>query len=381
MQDMERQVHASIFIPNFDRGGVERMMVNIARALQQQGLHVDFLTRHRNETYLKSLPSQVRLIALSASDTRKELTSYLSRVQPETILSSKPENDLIAIECVRKSSNKTRAYARLGTPLSPYYQWRRHHALKHWLQARALRRAYHQADGVICVSRCVADDLQKLLHLPESALHVLPNPTITSEIMLMADEPLDHPWFAPDQPPIILGAGRLSKVKNFPLLIRAFAQVRQQRPCRLVLLGSGKVRYQLLKLAQELGVDADVALPGFVSNPYTYMAKAALFVLSSNIEGSPNTLVEAMACGTPVVSTDCPCGPREILENGRHGLLIPMDDQQSMVSAITATLDSPPARGTLHAAVARYTIDNSALHYMKAMDLATPEAHSVMRLH
>lgn len=372
MKTPKKPVHASIFLPDFNDGGVERMMVNIARGLADKGLNVDFITQSAGRPYLEFIPESVRLIFLKTNNIKQELTSYLHMVQPEVLLSSKPENDLIAINCVRSSGSSTRVYPRLGAPQSPHYKMRRRYILKNWLRSRDIQKAYHQADGIICVSHGVAADVQRTSKLPASMMHAIPNPTVTPEIATLARENLDHPWFAANQPPVILGVGRLSRVKNFPLLLRAFADVRQERPCRLMILGSGKKRNQLLRLASRLGIDADFALPGFVSNPYMYMAKAALFVLSSNIEGSPNVLVEAMACGTPVVATDCPSGPREILEDGRHGYLIPMEDKQAMVAAINATLDAPPAPDTLQAAVERYTLHSSTLRYMEVMQLTAP---------
>ena len=152
-------------------------------------------------------------------------------------------------------------------------------------------------------------------------------------------EPFDHPWFAPGAPPVILGAGRLTEQKDFPTLIRAFALVRKKHPARLMILGEGEERSKLETLVQELGLEKEVSLPGFVDNPYKYMKRAAVFVLSSRWEGFPNVLVEAMALGTPVVSTDCPNGPAEILENGKWGELVPVGETQSLASAVLRTLD------------------------------------------
>ena len=154
-----------------------------------------------------------------------------------------------------------------------------------------------------------------------------------------SEEALDHPWFLPGEPPVILGVGRLTQAKDFPTLIRAFALVRKKHPARLMILGEGEERSKLETLVQELGLEKEVSLPGFVDNPYKYMKRAAVFVLSSKWEGFGNVLVEAMALGTPVVSTNCPSGPAEILENGRWGRLVPVGDVYALAEAIIETLD------------------------------------------
>jgi glycosyltransferase involved in cell wall biosynthesis len=145
---------------------------------------------------------------------------------------------------------------------------------------------------------------------------------------------------------VLIAVGRLQIQKDYPTLLRAFAQVRQKRPVRLLILGEGKERPMLEELIKTLGVEEDVSLPGFVMNPFAYMARASLFVLSSRWEGLPTVLIEAMCCGTPVVSTDCPSGPREILREGQYGQLVPVGEPTALARAIETTLDakasSPP---------------------------------------
>jgi glycosyltransferase involved in cell wall biosynthesis len=150
-----------------------------------------------------------------------------------------------------------------------------------------------------------------------------------------------HPWFAPDQPPVILGVGRLTAQKDFVNLLRAFAIVKQSRPSRLVILGDGPERAALGDLIDRLDLVSDVDMPGFDANPYSYMSRAAVFVLSSAWEGLPTVLIEAMACGTPVVATDCRSGPAEILVGGRFGELVPVGDAAALAAAILRTLERP----------------------------------------
>jgi glycosyltransferase involved in cell wall biosynthesis len=166
-----------------------------------------------------------------------------------------------------------------------------------------------------------------------------------TNIRQKAEEPLTHPWFSSNQPPVILAVGRLVKQKDFDTLIRAFGLVRKERPARLMVLGEGREREKLLALIKNLGLEQDVTLHGFVENPFKYIKHAAVFVLSSLWEGFGNVIVEAMALGTPVVATECPSGPSEILEEGKWGRLVPPGDVDALAQSIIDTLDdsNPPA--------------------------------------
>jgi glycosyltransferase involved in cell wall biosynthesis len=201
---------------------------------------------------------------------------------------------------------------------------------------------------------------------------VLDNPSVAPEVPALADAPLDHPWFHPGAPPVVLGVGRLSKQKDFPLLLRAFAEVRRVREARLLILGEGEERSSLATMIEALGLDADAALPGFVQNPFAYMARAAVFVLSSAWEGSPGALIQALACGAPVVATDCESGPREILQGGRFGRLVPTGDVTALAAAILATLDEP-RRAVPEEAWYRFSQDAAVDGYLRVLHPASDE--------
>jgi glycosyltransferase involved in cell wall biosynthesis len=230
-----------------------------------------------------------------------------------------------------------------------------------------MRMLYPSADAVVAVSNGVAQDLKKNAGLSPSLLRVIPNPVITPELISKAQEPLDHPWFKEGAEPVLLGVGRLTRQKDFPTLLRAFALVRKNRSCHLMILGEGRNRAALKTISAGLGIRDDVAMPGFMENPYPYMNKAALFVLSSRWEGSPNVLTEALALGTPVVSTDCPSGPKEILDHGRFGPLVPMGEPDAMAHAILTTLDAPLEKSLLKSAVRAYTVEESSRKYLKVL--------------
>jgi glycosyltransferase involved in cell wall biosynthesis len=237
-----------------------------------------------------------------------------------------------------------------------------------------MRRVYVEADAIVAVSNGVADDLATYIDIPRELITTVYNPMVHPDLQVKAREPLEHPWFAPGAPPVVLSVGRPGRQKDFPTLLRAFARIRAQRPARLMILGevsnSGKSmerRAKLMTLAAELGVADDIVLHGFVQNPFAYMVRASVLVLSSLYEGFANVLVEALACGCPVVSTDCPSGPAEILDNGRFGLLVPVGDDAAMAKAICTALDSPPDREQLRARAAMFSFDQAIDKYEEVL--------------
>jgi glycosyltransferase involved in cell wall biosynthesis len=231
-----------------------------------------------------------------------------------------------------------------------------------------MKRTYHLADSIVAVSHGLADDLANSLQCDRSTIDVIYNPVVTPALLAKAVEPLDHPWFQPNQPPVILAVGSLEPRKGFFTLVRAFARVRQVRPVRLVILGEGPDREPLKLLARSFGIDQDLDLPGFVENPYKYMKRARLFVLSSRSEGLPTVLIEAMAVGTQVVSTDCPSGPNEILEGGKWGTLVRIENDEQMAAAICDVIDGRARYGVEKRARA-FSLDNIVNSYL---DVALP---------
>lgn len=222
---------------------------------------------------------------------------------------------------------------------------------------------FHFADRVVAVSQGVADDLVNEISLPSSQIEVVYNPVVRPELHSLAAQPVQHPWLEAKSCPVIVAASKLKPQKDLPMLFRAFRLVRQRRAIRLLLLGEGPVRDSLLHLAKELGIETDIDLLGFVKNPFAFFSRCDLFVMSSAWEGLPTALIEALACGCPVVSTDCPSGPAEILDGGRFGRLVPIGDHKAMASAIEETLDSPPPREALLQRAANFSVKDSVDHY------------------
>ena len=190
------------------------------------------------------------------------------------------------------------------------------------------------ADKIIAVSEGVLEDLSSISLRAARKGRVICNPVVDSEISQGAEEPISHPWIEEKNVPVVLGVGRLAPQKNFDLLLRAFARMKKERDARLIILGDGSQRGQLESRIEALGIGNHVDLLGFVANPYPFMSGASLFTLSSDYEGFGTVLVEALACGSPVVSTGCPSGPREVLEDGKWGRLVPVGDEEALAAAM-----------------------------------------------
>ncbi|MCF6211553.1 MAG: glycosyltransferase [Gammaproteobacteria bacterium] len=351
-------------------GGVERMVLNLVEEFARRGYGIDLLLIRAEGEHLRELPEGVNVIRLGVKHTLasvRPLARWLRQNHPPVLLVAKDRAGRAALWARRLAGVDTRIAIRLGTNLSAALAGRGW--LRRITRTLPMRWSYRMAERVIAVSHGVAEDTARVTGLPPERISVAHNPVITSRLLALAEAPLDHPWLAEGEAPVILGAGRLTRQKDFPTLIRAFAQARAARPCRLIILGDGGQRDQLLALATELGVADDVDLPGFATNPYAWMRAADLFVLSSLWEGSPNVLTEAMACGTPVVSTDCPSGPRETLQDGRFGPLVSMGDPTAIGQAILDTLANPPSAETMQAAVTDFAVTRSADEYLDILSL------------
>jgi glycosyltransferase involved in cell wall biosynthesis len=348
--------------------GIGRVICNLANGVASHGVTVDLLVSHADSADLALLDGGVRVVTLGAHQGRAavaRLADYLQRERPTVLLGNREWANRQALAARRRAAVPVRLAFRVGSPPSAGLT-RRHWPSRLWHRAR-LHQTYRQTDRVIAISAGVATDVLALTRLPPERVVTLKNPSIPIDLDRLACAPAPHPWLDQRHEPVVLAAGRLVEVKDFVTLLRAFATLRRQRPARLVVLGEGPQRGALLSLAEQLGVAQHVALPGFSTNPVAWMARAALFVVSSRYEGGPNVLIEALACGTPAVSTDCPHGPREILDHGRWGRLVPVGDAPALAAAMAATLEAPLPAETLRAAMAPYRVDTAARAYLAAL--------------
>jgi glycosyltransferase involved in cell wall biosynthesis len=397
-----RSKHIAFFLDHLRGGGIQKLCLIIASALASRGHQVDLVVCDAEGPLRDELPERVRLTELRPSPTllarayalaadpmgmralvgfllrgRKtsptlpylpELGRYLRDERPDTLFTATPYMNIEAMLARRRAGVLSQLVVSEHNDLS------HGHPLGRGWRARLLwpmlSRAYREADAIIAVSQGVADDIVARTGISREHITTIYNPVVTPALLDKAREPLDHPWLQPGAPPVVLGAGRLGTAKDFPTLIRAFARVRRARPAHLIILGearnakkSAKRRAQLIALATELGVADDMVLPGYVPNPSAYMARAAVFVLSSVYEGFGNVVAEALACGCPVVSTDCPSGPAEILDSGKYGSLVPVRDDAALAEAISRTLESPPDRDLLRKRGMMFSVDRAVERY------------------
>lgn len=332
--------HLAIFLRTLIGGGAERAMVNLANNLTAEyNLRVDMVLAQAGGTYLSQVSPKVRILDLQAPklpSSLPKLISYLQHHRPNNLLSALHYPCEIALWAKYFSRVNTRVIVTEHNTLSLEAKYLPQLTAR--LTPWAAKLFYPWANEIVAVSQGVAKDLTQLTKLPSERIHIIYNPIITPEIIEQAKEPVEHPWFNQTEIPVILGIGRLMAQKDFPTLIRAFERIRQVQPALLVILGSGRERSNLDALVHELNLENYVAILNFQKNPYAYMARASVFALSSAWEGFGNVLVEAMAVGTPVVSTDCPSGPTEILAHGKYGSLVPVGNSEAMAEAILKVL-------------------------------------------
>lgn len=362
----------AILFPSLRRGGVQRSMTNLAQSLSKHGYSVYLVVAQVDENFRSQIPQELGVVNLNARSMFRALPAlvrYLKQDRPACLISSQMHVNLNAIIACQLS--RTDSFLVISEHNDVHSVYRNATTVKGRLVPWLARLLYKKADRIVAVSGGVADGLATWLGMDRDKIHVIHNPLVNGRIFQEASESLDHPWFQSGQPPVVLTVGRLEKQKDHETLIRAFARVVEQIPARLVILGEGGLRKTTQALIVELGLETLVELPGFVSNPFAYMGRAAVFVLSSAWEGLPGVLVEAMACGCPLVSTDCPSGPAEILENGKWGALVPVGDSDALSQAILAAIKNPPPEG-LQEAARQYSIEKGTQDYLRLLQGMKP---------
>jgi glycosyltransferase involved in cell wall biosynthesis len=358
------------FFSTSGHSGVDRAARHLIPALARRGYPVDLLKVRRHGPVLDPVPDGVSVVDLGSRHTYAclpGLVRYLRRARPAVMLSDKDRVNRTALLARLLARVSTRLVLSSGTTISIDLAGRG--PLERWVQRQSMGRLYPFADAVIVTSRGVADDMAAYTGLSRERIQVVPSPVVPASLFGAVPESPAHPWIGDPEQPLILGVGELSDRKDFDTLVRALARVRVERPCRLMILGRGAARERLLRLAESLGVADALALPGFVDDPYAYMAHADLFAFTSRWEGLGFVIIEALAVGTPVVATDCPSGPAEILQGGRYGELVPVGDAAALAAAILRTLDTHPPRETLREAARPYEIETATDAYLAAMGL------------
>lgn len=279
------------------------------------------------------------------------VAAYLDREQPDALLAMNVLAATSTAMATRLAHHSVRTVVTLHEPL------------KRGRQRRRASRSYPYADVVVGVSRGVSTEFERIPGLDHDRTHVVYNPVVSEYVERRSREPANHSWVDSPDRPVVLAVGKLIKRKDFDVLLTAFARLAAHRSARLIVLGEGRMRPKLLALAKALKVEKHVDFPGFNENPYAFFAKVDLFVLSSRNEALPTVLIEAMACGCPVVSTDCPYGPREVLEEGRLGALVPVGDAESLAMAMDRALENPPRPDALRSRASFFSVDRAVERY------------------
>jgi glycosyltransferase involved in cell wall biosynthesis len=352
------------FSPN---GGINRNLANIIPDWVASGLGVQ-LVGYRDAVpfFPEDLPGSVgfhHLLSRSRLITLWRLWRYLRRHQPRAVLATNHLDNLLLAVVGRLPGVRSRIVLMVQ---NNFVASTRGDPRRRAVKIARMRRFYPWADAMITASEGLAGALRDAGELHDLPIFPIHNSVITPAILEKAKEPVDHPWFHDGGGPVVINVARLNHQKDLPTLLEAIAEARQSEPVRLILLGKGREQANLEAKARELGIAEAVDLPGYVENPYAWMAKADVFALSSAWEGFGNVVAEALAVGTPVVSTDCPSGPGEILEHGRYGRLVSVGDGKGLGQAILAALREPldydPARAT-----ERFTSEFVAARYLEAL--------------
>ena len=349
-------------------GGAERVTISLANGIASCGISVDIVLVNMKgkESYFSSINDNVRLISLPedrALTSIRGFKRYLNDSRPDVVISALTHINIAVI--------LARLFARHRPRLIvvEHNQMSKNICHKTGLVRLAYAAApwmYRHADLVGAVSQGVKIDLADRVGMPLHRIQVLHNPVVTPRLREQSRLDPEHPWMKPNEPPVILAVGRLIPQKNFVMLIEAFVHLRKMRSARLLILGQGPDQASLEKQARATGYGDDIAFTGFVANPFAYMSCAAAFALSSDWEGLPTVLIEAMACGVPVVSTDCPSGPSEILLGGKLAALTPPGDAYTFAQALNIALDQERPNKRLIARAEDFSLKKTVGRYLKA---------------
>jgi len=405
MNQKARPARISFLLDNLTGGGAEKVILNLASGFMKLGHPVDILVCKMEGVLCNSIPAGVNLVPLKASSPnlgflcamradpagfraiagmfikRKSfrfippIAVHLKASRPAALVSALPKSNINAVLAKFYSGTSTRvvigAHINMSTQDAECYSSGK--SKLRYMQP-LMQRCYRRADAVVAVSKGVAEDITKYLGLDLDHVTTIYNPIETKQIETLSHESLNHPWFDAGTVPVILGVGRFVAQKDFPLMLRAFAKIREKRQVRLVLLGGDESSAEqhehkqvLSRLAVQLGVQEDFDMPGYKVKPYPFLRRASVFVLSSRYEGFGNVLVEALLCGCPVVSTNCPSGPAEILSDGKYGMLVPVGDEGKLADAICETLDNPKNKSVMRARGEEFSIENAVERYRKVL--------------
>jgi glycosyltransferase involved in cell wall biosynthesis len=359
-----RLKHVAVVVPHLRMGGGELSMLRVAQGLSRLDVRVSLIV-NTLRTQEVSVPAGIELHELGCEGTlsaARALAQALRHLQADVVFSAFPHTNVSTVWAARRAGGGLRCVVSEHAPLSQ--QIEREGGWRYRVLPPLVRWAYRRADAVVAVSGGVALDLKGMLGAA-TPIQVIGNPVLADHETLDRQAPPAHPWLADAHLKVVMSVSRLSVEKDIPTLMRAFGRLHAQRPqTRLLLLGEGPERAHLEALRAELGLNEVVQMPGRVQHPRQWLQHAAAFGLASHYEGFGNVLIEALSCGVPVVSTDCPVGPRDILAGGQHGQLVPVGDWQAMGDALGAAIDQGAAPAAAVAYAARFTESSASQAYL-----------------
>lgn len=353
----------SILLPDLRGGGAERVAVNLANSLAQRGYAVDMVLLSAKGEFLGSLRPNIRVVDLQAKRLRDAIfpfVRYLRSAQPSAVLACMWPLTIISLW--------GRALSRVPARVvvAEHTTWSRTQLLMRrtvgWQVRTSMHYVFPQADGIVAVSKGAADDMASFANLDRNAITVIYNPVVGDQKPASTVPLAPAGWWIGSHSRV-LAVGTLTPTKDFATLLAAFAQMRQQVDARLLILGEGGNRSALEAQVRGLDIEASVFMPGFLNDPSPYYQHADLHVLSSIAEGLPTVIIEALEAGKPVVSTDCPSGPREILCDGQFGRLVPVGDAAAMAAAMAESLESTHDTAALKARAQDFSIDKAVDRY------------------
>ncbi|QXW26042.1 glycosyltransferase [Acinetobacter johnsonii] len=328
--------------PNLLGGGAERVISILAKKFAEQGYKVDLIVTEKVGPYFKDIPDSVNIIDFNCKKlilALPKLVNYLKNTAPDILFTSHIHVSTIAAFAKAIARVKTNVIIRQPTMLLPSQKRK---SFSNLLRLKIFLLSLSFVNKIILTSEYMKEEFLQYSLKSKDKIVVIHNPIDIDSIQAKSYEKISQDFFNDyENIPIIISVGRLNKVKDFSTLIKAFSIVNKNMPCRLIILGEGELRNEIISLAKDLKVLDLISMPGFVENPYKYMRNSKVFVSSSLWEGFPNGLVEAMSCGLDIVATNCEGGSAEILENGKWGKLVPIKDEFSMANAIIECLQSP----------------------------------------
>ena len=411
MRPVSDGLHIGLVISNLAGGGAERVILTLADTLIKRGHRVDLVMEEFTGDYRSGIPQGLRLYSPMPRSSNEELLAYCREhgieVDGLTVNPVAAAWTWLVLNRKHHSFRVRKRHAVCAYIVARYIRKARpqvllaamHHANAGTLYASELtgrfipvivsihtdagrytrdqpsltRTVYSRADTVVAVSKGVAGSVRRHLGVDDGRIHTIYNPIPHREILDLAQRQVSHPWFGNGEPPVLLSVGRENSAKDYPTLVKAFGLLRVKLRARLVIMGrfSDPYKQELIAQARGYGVDEDLGFVGFDENPYRYMRRAALFASSSNREGLPTALLEAMACGTPVVSTDARYGPSEILDGGRWGKLVPVRDASALAQAMVEALGGDrPTEEALLGRAAEFSCERAADAYVGLFEKA-----------